>query len=140
MPDEARQRLRGLAASRRNLEIHEFVTDPCPLMERADAVIAMGGYNTVCEILASRKPALIVPRVRPRTEQLIRATCFARLGALDSLHPDQLSPAAIGAWLAARPPRPAVEHRFDFDGVARLPHLLAELFHHHAPEPADARP
>ncbi len=139
MPDEARRRLRGLAAMRPHLEIHGFVTDPCPLLERADAVIAMGGYNTVCELLASRKPALIVPRVRPRTEQLIRATRFAELGCLDVLHPDQLCPAAIGAWLS-RPPRSPVECAFDFGGVARLPRLLAELFEHPVPELADVRP
>ena len=33
----------------------------------------MGGYNTFCEILSFDKPSLIVPRTRPRQEQLIRA-------------------------------------------------------------------
>ncbi len=32
----------------------------------------MGGYNTYCEILSFDKPALIVPRLQPREEQLIR--------------------------------------------------------------------
>lgn len=42
-------------------------------MNRAHCVVAMGGYNTFCEILSFDKPALIVPRVKPRLEQAIRA-------------------------------------------------------------------
>jgi predicted glycosyltransferase len=49
-------------------------------MNRASAVVAMGGYNTFCEILSLDKPALIVPRARPRLEQTIRARRAAELG------------------------------------------------------------
>ncbi len=34
-------------------------------MRRAAGVVAMGGYNTFCEILSFDRPALILPRVRP---------------------------------------------------------------------------
>jgi predicted glycosyltransferase len=50
------------------------------LMERAAGVVAMGGYNTFCEILSFDKPALIVPRTRPRLEQFIRASRASELG------------------------------------------------------------
>ena len=50
------------------------------LMQKAAAVVAMGGYNTFCEILSLDKPALIVPRTRPRLEQYIRAAEAERLG------------------------------------------------------------
>lgn len=55
------------------------------LMSRAAAVVAMGGYNTFCEILSLDKPSLIVPRTRPRREQLIRAIEAERLGLLRML-------------------------------------------------------
>ncbi|WP_406856566.1 glycosyltransferase [Alsobacter sp. KACC 23698] len=55
------------------------------LMQRASAIVAMGGYNTFCEILSLDKPALIVPRKTPRLEQAIRATCAERLGLLRQL-------------------------------------------------------
>ncbi|MBS9477022.1 glycosyltransferase family protein [Ancylobacter radicis] len=55
------------------------------LMSRATAVVAMGGYNTFCEILSFDKPALLVPRSRPRQEQLIRATRAQKLGLLQML-------------------------------------------------------
>jgi predicted glycosyltransferase len=50
------------------------------LMNRASALVAMGGYNTFCEILSLDKRALIVPRARPRLEQTIRARRAAELG------------------------------------------------------------
>ena len=41
-------------------------------VKAAVGVVGMGGYNTFCEILSFDKPALIVPRTRPRMEQYIR--------------------------------------------------------------------
>jgi predicted glycosyltransferase len=55
------------------------------LMNRAAAVVAMGGYNTFCEILSFDKPALIVPRTRPRMEQFIRAERAQQLGLVRML-------------------------------------------------------
>lgn len=43
------------------------------LIARAAGVVAMGGYNTFCEILSFDRPGLIVPRTAPRLEQTIRA-------------------------------------------------------------------
>jgi predicted glycosyltransferase len=58
------------------------------LMQKAAAVVAMGGYNTFCEILSFDKPALIVPRTKPRLEQHIRAVEAERLGLTSMLHTD----------------------------------------------------
>ena len=55
------------------------------LIGRAAGVVAMGGYNTFCEILSFDKPALIVPRVRPRLEQAIRAERADSLRLIDVL-------------------------------------------------------
>jgi predicted glycosyltransferase len=50
------------------------------LMAAAAGIVAMGGYNTFCEILSFDKPALIVPRTEPRLEQYIRASRAQALG------------------------------------------------------------
>lgn len=50
------------------------------LMASASGIIAMGGYNTFCEILSFDKPALIVPRTEPRLEQFIRASRAQAMG------------------------------------------------------------
>jgi predicted glycosyltransferase len=55
------------------------------LMNRAEAVVAMGGYNTFCEVLSLDKRALIVPRTRPRLEQFIRASQAEQLGVVSML-------------------------------------------------------
>jgi predicted glycosyltransferase len=128
MPPEAQKRLDHLVAANRRIRILRFVTDTDLLLERADCVIAMGGYNTVCEVLSYEKPALIVPRVQPRREQLIRAERLRNLGLLDLLHPEDLSPRALTEWLARElPPRRPVQGRIDLNGLANLSHLLDEL-------------
>lgn len=52
----------------------------------AAAIVAMGGYNTFCDILSHDKPALVVPRTVPRMEQAIRAERAFELGLIDMLH------------------------------------------------------
>jgi predicted glycosyltransferase len=48
----------------------------------------MGGYNTFCEILSFDKRAIIVPRTKPRREQLIRAQRAQEMGLLSVLVDD----------------------------------------------------
>ncbi len=55
------------------------------LLAGAKGVVAMGGYNTFCEILSMDKPAIIVPRTKPRREQVIRAAAAERLGLIRML-------------------------------------------------------
>ncbi|VAX41628.1 Mlr3248 protein [hydrothermal vent metagenome] len=127
MDGEDRALLHSLAADRSDMRLIEFVTDPQPLLCCADRVISMGGYNSVCEVLAFHKRTLIVPRVTPRREQIIRAERFAQAGLLDMLHPDALTPEALSAWMQsdASPMQPA-ERVLDFHGTQRLPELLLE--------------
>ena len=78
------------------------------LMQKAAAVVAMGGYNTFCEILSLDKPALIVPRTRPRLEQCIRAVEAERRGLVRMLREDAdgRDPARMAAALSALPDQP----------------------------------
>jgi len=63
--------------------------------ERVDALVSMGGYNTIVEALATGTPTVCVPRVVPRFEQLLRARTFERLGLLQVLEPDRLNPLGL---------------------------------------------
>ena len=58
------------------------------LMDRAAGVVAMGGYNTFCEILSLDKRAIIVPRTVPRMEQYIRTQRASELGLVAMLSDD----------------------------------------------------
>ncbi|NRA22621.1 MAG: hypothetical protein HRU05_19280 [Oceanospirillaceae bacterium] len=65
------------------------------LMASAEAVVAMGGYNTFCEILSFDKAALILPRSKPRQEQTIRARNAAKIGLLTMLDLSGERPVAL---------------------------------------------
>jgi predicted glycosyltransferase len=67
------------------------------LMANALGVVAMGGYNTFCEILSFDKRALIVPRTVPRLEQHIRASCAQELGLVRMLENDGVRDARVMA-------------------------------------------
>jgi predicted glycosyltransferase len=128
MAADAQARVRQHAQRHPSMKVLDFVPDLAPLIHRADRVIAMGGYNTVCEMLSFEKRALIVPRVSPTPEQWIRARRMQQLGVLDVLHPDDLSPAALSVWLASDlGARPSLRHRIDLGGLTRIPTFLGEL-------------
>ena len=128
MPPEQRTRLLEHAQRHPRCDVLEFIPDPTPLIDRADRIIAMGGYNTVCEVLSFEKHALIVPRVQPEPEQWIRAERLRDLGLVDVLHPDDLSSRALSEWLSRDlGPQPASRSRVDVSGLTRIPVLLAEV-------------
>lgn len=77
------------------------------LMAKAAGIVAMGGYNTFCEILSFDKPALIVPRTEPRLEQYIRASRAQALGLTRMLDTDgEACAARMAAALRALPHQP----------------------------------
>jgi predicted glycosyltransferase len=77
------------------------------LMANAAGVIAMGGYNTFCEILSFDKPAILIPRVAPRREQLIRAKRVAELGLMRMLDiAGERDPKVMAAALRGLPGQP----------------------------------
>jgi predicted glycosyltransferase len=131
MPADTRQRLMRSASGCSRLHVLQFVNEPGFLLRRAERVIGMGGYNTVTEVLSYDKHALIVPRVQPRLEQLIRAERLRDLGILDMLHPDELDPLALSTWLQREPgEKVSSRGRVDLNGLRRLPCYLNELLGH----------
>jgi predicted glycosyltransferase len=76
------------AAKLDNVEAITFDAQIEHLMARALGVVAMGGYNTFCEILSFDKRALIIPRTRPRMEQYLRATRAKEYGLVSMLEDD----------------------------------------------------
>jgi predicted glycosyltransferase len=76
------------ASRLKQVEAITFDTQLESLMARAIGVVAMGGYNTFCEILSLDKRAVIVPRTAPRMEQFIRAARAQELGLVSMLVED----------------------------------------------------
>lgn len=136
MQPSLRLRLKTIAEERGDLVIREFVTNAIELIGDAEAVISMGGYNTVCEVLTEDVPGLIVPRVRPRQEQLVRADRLSALGLVDAMHPDDVTAERLADWLAAVVTSPGTRDRsaIALDGLRRVPDFVAELQPASAPD------
>ena len=114
------------ALRRRWLRFH-----PCPgaLLRHAVAVVSMAGYNSVSEILSYRKPALLIPRIKPRLEQAERARRLAERGLAQVCDPRQLTPQRLQRWFSevvAAPPK--VVPDVDFDGFGRIETFVSALF------------
>jgi predicted glycosyltransferase len=137
MPEEQLNDLRRQATV--GVRVVDTLDDMVLHMRRAEAIVSMGGYNTVCEILSTKVPALIVPRTESRSEQRIRAESLAAAGYLEHRDIGTLTPAILAGWLAARLGSRVDRRRARLDGLERVPRLAAGLL---LPvlEPVGARP
>ena len=129
MEERTRQQLHYRAGQNNNLTVIDFLPEPGKLIQEAEAIVCMGGYNSVSEALSYNKRTLIVPRVQPRQEQLIRAQKLAELNITNMLHPDRLHPGAMNEHIhkMMATPQTDVHDQIDFGGLRRLPDLLTEL-------------
>ncbi|HKK35027.1 MAG TPA: hypothetical protein VJ994_01910 [Paracoccaceae bacterium] len=123
LPQERRAEFdRRAAALGDRVETLSFDSRIERLQAQAVGIVAMGGYNTFCEILSRDKPAVIAPRTHPRLEQFIRAEAAERLGLVRMLHPprDGAGPEAMARairGLAEQPPPSAAMRPGLLDGL-----------------------
>ncbi len=129
LPSRDRSDLMAEAAALPGLEIIEFDNRMEDLIAGSRAVVGMCGYNTFCEILSFDKPALVVPRTRPRMEQAIRAERAAELGLTRMMAAEEAGdPVRLAAALrdlpnAQRPSQAAdavAAGMLDLDGLQRI--------------------
>lgn len=141
LAEDLRATVHARAAALPGVSVQDFCDDMMSLLAAADVVLAMGGYNTVCELLTLRRRAVLVPRVQPGTEQLIRAERMAARGLLQVLHPAQVNAQRLQAALqdeidaqARGVQRPALQ---SVDGLGEVTrHLFTLLDHTPALPPA----
>ena len=88
MSATAREAFKDRAAKFESIRTLTFTNNLGALMQRAAGVVAMGGYNTFCEILSFDKREIIVPRTKPRLEQFIRARAARNIGLVEMLDAD----------------------------------------------------
>ena len=102
-------------------------------MENAAGIVAMGGYNTFCEILSLDKPALIMPRVTPRQEQLVRAKRARELGVARMFDPsDETTIESFVDALYSLPAQSKPSTRMPtgfLDGIEKVGELAGRHFH-----------
>ncbi|APX33703.1 glycosyl transferase [Brachybacterium sp. P6-10-X1] len=107
------------------------------LIAGASAVVCMGGYNTVAELLVTDTPALVVPRSRRRQEQPRRALALAAVGALETRQITDIAADDITAWWRRAVTGRTVRDGLDLDGLVVVPPLAAALLRAAAPTPAE---
>src|SRR5262245_13518258 len=137
MPPPQRAELKQLLLPRHDVLLFDFRPDLVSFLPLAAVTVSMAGYNTVAEVLAHQKRAVVAPRTSPRREQWIRAHELARRGLLATLDFDRLSPAALLEAIHQRlatalPTNSAV----DFGGLRRITRRARRLLG--LPEPVAA--
>jgi predicted glycosyltransferase len=99
----------------------DFAADLTRHYAEADVVVAMAGYNTVCELLSYGRHAVLVPRAEPVREQLLRARLLAAHGYFTLVEPHELrAPTLMNAVLTAIAHGPSIETAIDMDGLPRI--------------------
>ena len=139
MPAAAQRRFRERARRIGRIDVLTFDTHVELLIDGAVGVVAMAGYNTFCEILSLDKRAILVPRVKPRREQLLRAQRAAALGLVRMLDPENVDdPAVMASALRDLAFQPLPSERGAgqmLDGLAVITDLVAD----HAGAPTFAK-
>ncbi|MEL6946023.1 MAG: glycosyltransferase [Pseudomonadota bacterium] len=131
MPADQRAAIHQRAALLNGITVIDFDNAMEALIANAKAVVGMCGYNTFCEIMSFDRPALFVPRTRPREEQLIRATRADALGIARVLDSERAAdPAIMAAHLRAlesQAPPSAANWKIDFSGLEAVADRVGEI-------------
>jgi len=128
LPQQDRHEIMEMIAALPNVRVLDFDPDFVAAVRAADAVVCMGGYNSLAESVYFGKRPIVVPRVPGSEEQVLRAKGFARLGLATVVGPDPLSASALwqaidGELSRADIPAPTLE----FDGLDQIARELARL-------------
>jgi predicted glycosyltransferase len=126
MPRGKRDLLRT-ATRADNLMFIEFTPDLLSYLAAADLVVSMAGYNTVCEILSLGARSLLIPRVRPRQEQQLRAERLAERGLAGVILPDDLTAESLAKAIESAMNLPAPHTLLDLGGLPRVSRAIANL-------------
>ena len=134
MPEDDQRALRSRYGSLGDVTFEAFDADLTKRYAEHDVVVAMAGYNTVCELLSCGARAVLVPRAEPVREQLIRARLLSARGYCDMVEPAALAPdTLIRAVLGALERAPAAAPPFALGGLPRVRdrvrHLLGASGH-----------
>ena len=120
-----RDELECLAADIPDVTIAPFVQDLRSYLNAADLVVAMGGYNTTCEVVGLGKRAIVVPRER-EYEQATRAERLSQYGVVSVLRAGDLSPVSLARMIESLLGTSPPPHDLDFGGLERVGAILSQ--------------
>lgn len=111
-------RLAGLAETA-GVTVRRVVPELRAHSALADCVVSMAGYNTVCDVLSYRRPAVLIPRPEPSQEQTLRARRLEEWGVAEVIPPHDANPDRVAGAIRNAlegPPPPAAP--ISLDGLA----------------------
>lgn len=114
---------------------YEYMGEPLKdLFAMADIVISRAGANAICELLALKKPALLIPLglSASRGDQILNAESYERKGYSKVLHQENLTPERLvqdvnDLYAHRGQYRQAMEKASDQDAVRKIVSLIEEL-------------
>ena len=124
---EGKRQLLRQATYQQPITLLEFTPDLVSYMAAADLVVSMAGYNTVCEILSLQKRAILIPRMRIRAEQSLRAMRLAERGLAQLLLPTELSAKRLAAEIDSALSAPPPTVTLNLEGLPKVSAAIANL-------------
>ena len=115
------------AARHQPVTLLEFTPDLVSYMAAADLVVSMAGYNTVCEILSLKKKAILIPRMKVRAEQSLRAMRLAERKLAHLILPVDLTPTRLATQIEYALATPTAPTTLNLDGLSRVGSAIHEL-------------
>lgn len=122
MSEHDRARVRRLRGD--GVVVHDHVADLDALMAQAQAVVCLGGYNTLIEALSLGKPVLAFPS-GPGSDQAFQIQAFAARGLLLAGDPAMQTPHIAALMRRLLGFKPA--QTLDADGARRSVQLVRQL-------------
>ncbi|MBF2066869.1 MAG: glycosyl transferase [Calothrix sp. C42_A2020_038] len=134
MPEEKVEQLKQAASNQDhqdNIYIERYTLQLLAYMKTADISISLSGYNTTMNILSTGVRALVVPigHETQDKEQLIRTQKLEQMGAIDFIHPDNLTPGHLVEKILDCLSKPVTNSDlvFDMNGAENTKNFLKEF-------------
>ncbi len=116
-----------------NVIFHRFDKHLLHYVRYADLVICNGGYNMMCEVVAHRKRAIVVPSLTEQPDNVCRARLFQERGLVTVMQSSEFHPQALREMISQllggglRLVRKTQHDKIDLDGLKRIPERIRLL-------------
>jgi predicted glycosyltransferase len=129
MATAERERVVAATEGLPSVVVVDHLREPAAVAAGARCVVTRGGYNSLCELVRGGVPTIVVPRVWPRREQLLRAEAFESRGLVSRVDEDgpDLEGRLAEAVAALTVRRPSSGVRLDLDGRRRVATALRRV-------------
>ena len=132
MPEEAYTRLKKLACESSNVKLSRYTPNLGALLKQADLSVSMAGYNTIMDVLSSGVRAMVYPVTsNGDQEQIVRAKSLARVGVIDVIATEELSPEELARKLEQALRRTPISLTLNCDGASNSARILKSFLAAH---------